>query len=148
MGLVERFAPGPVALDTSIFIYWMEEEPVYLPLLEPLFEAIDSGRITAVTSGLTLFETLVVPYRDDDTGLARQYETLFSGSRGLTLVSLDTPLLRTAAELRARTGAKTPDALQLGAALHMGCRAFLTNDRRLPEIPGLEIHQLADLLSS
>lgn len=148
MGIVERLAPGPVALDTAVFIYWIEEDPAYLPLLETLFRAIDEGRIQAVTSGLTLLETLVVPFREDNVSLARSYESLLVGSRGLTLVPLETPVLRTAAELRARTGVKTPDALQLAAALHARCRAFLTNDRRLPEIPGLEIHLLSDLARS
>ena len=143
MGLIERLAPGPVALDTSIFIYWLEEDSRFLPLVESLFQAIDQGRIQAVTSGLTLLETLVMPYRDDNPGLAGRYERLLTSSRGLTLVPLDVPLLRTAAELRARAAIKTPDALQLAAALHTGSPAFLTNDRRLPEIPGLTIYQLS-----
>ena len=143
MGLIERLFPGPVALDTSIFIYWLEEDSRYLPLLEPLFRAIDEERIRAVTSGLTLLETLVMPYRHGDSELASRYEHLLTGSRGLTLIPLDVPLLRTAAELRARTGVGTPDALQLAAALHAGSAAFLTNDRRLPELPGLVIHQLS-----
>ncbi len=34
--------PGnPVALDTSVFFYFMEEHPRFLPLLEPLFRAND-----------------------------------------------------------------------------------------------------------
>ncbi len=62
MGLIERLLPGPVALDTSIFIYWLEEDPRFLPVVEPLFEAIDEERLRALTSGLTLLETLVMPY--------------------------------------------------------------------------------------
>jgi predicted nucleic acid-binding protein len=51
--------------------------------------------------------------------------------------------LRAAAQLRAATGIKTPDALQLVAALAAGCKTFLTNDRRLPSIPGLRVVQLS-----
>ena len=51
--------------------------------------------------------------------------------------------LKAAAQLRAATGLKTPDALQLAAALGAGCRSFLTNDRRLPAIPGLRVMQLS-----
>jgi hypothetical protein len=39
---------------------------------------------------------------------------------------------------------KTPDALQLAAALAFGCTAYLTNDRTLPPIPGLRVLQLRD----
>jgi hypothetical protein len=47
-----------------------------------------------------------------------------------------------AAQVRAATGAATPDALQLAASLASRCSAFLTNDRRLPPLPGLRIVQL------
>ena len=51
--------------------------------------------------------------------------------------------LRAAAQLRAATGVKTPDSLQVVAALAVGCTAFLTNDCGLPTIPGLRILQLS-----
>ncbi|MBI4611703.1 MAG: hypothetical protein HY726_22170 [Candidatus Rokubacteria bacterium] len=63
MGLIEDLAPGPVGLDTPVFIYYIEEHPRFIPLLDPLFEAIDAGQIEGVTSGVSLKETLVVPYR-------------------------------------------------------------------------------------
>jgi predicted nucleic acid-binding protein len=62
-------------------------------------------------------------------------------------VDLTRDQLRAAAQLRAATGVKTPDALQLVAAIGAGCRTFLTNDRRLPTIPGLQIRQLASYLT-
>ena len=37
---------------------------------------------------------------------------------------------------------KTPDALQLVAAISTRCSTFFTNDRRLPAIPGLRIIEL------
>jgi predicted nucleic acid-binding protein len=74
--------------------------------------------------------------------LADRYEELLTRGRGIRLVDLTRDQLRAAAQLRAATGAKTPDALQLAAALGAGCTAFLTSDRRLPSIPGLRIIQL------
>jgi len=41
------------------------------------------------------------------------------------------------------TGLKTPDSLQLVAALAGGCTIFLTNDRELPTVSGIRILQLA-----
>jgi len=55
--------------------------------------------------------------------------------------------LRAAAQLRATTGVKTPDSLQVVAALAIGCTAFLTNDRDLPAIPGLRTLQLSSYVS-
>ena len=54
MGLTDDLKPGPVALDTQIFIYFIEEEGRYLPLIKPLFEAIDRGELVGVSSGITV----------------------------------------------------------------------------------------------
>jgi predicted nucleic acid-binding protein len=144
VGLTEDLGHGPIGLDTAVFIYYIEEHPAFLPLVEPVFEGIDRGRWRAVTSGVTLLETLVIPYRIDDERLAQRYEALLTRSRGLTMVELDRPLLRAAAHLRATTGVRTPDALQLAAAATTRCTAFLTNDRALPILPGLPVLQLRD----
>jgi uncharacterized protein len=85
---------------------------------------------------------LVVPYRAGDRTLADRYEALLTRSRGIQLVDATRDQLRAAAQLRAATGVRTPDALQLVAALGAGCTAFVTNDRRRPAIPGLRIVQL------
>lgn len=144
MGLISEVGGGPVALDTSVFIYFIEEHERFLPVVGPLFEAMDRGTLRAVTSGLTLMEVLVLPYRRGDRKLAESYEALLTRARGLHLVELSTGLLRTAAELRAELAVKTPDAIQLAAALHGGCSLFVTNERRLPELPELGVRQLSD----
>ena len=135
--------PGSVALDTAIFIYFIEEDPRFLPLLDPLFREADDGTRELVTSSLTLLEVLVVPFRVSNRAVADRYEVLLTRSRGIRLVALTQDQLRAAAQLRATTGVKTPDALQLAAAIGAGCQTFLTNDRRLPLVPGLEIRQLS-----
>lgn len=146
MGLMDEIGSGPVALDTAIFIYYIEEHSQFLPLVEPVFAAIDAGPLEGVTSGLTLLETLVVPYHIGNGPLAESYEALLTRSRGIRLVDLHLPLLRAAAQLRARVRVSTPDAVQLAAALAANCAAYLTNDRDLPSIPGLRILQLRDYL--
>ena len=137
---------GLVAVDTAVFIYFIEENPQFAPLIDPLFREADQGARELVTSALTLLEVLVVPYRAGDRALADRYEALLTRSRGIRLVDLTRDHVRAAAQLRATTGVKTPDALQLAAALGTNCKTFLTNDRRLPTIPGLQIRQLASYL--
>ncbi|MGH7322467.1 MAG: type II toxin-antitoxin system VapC family toxin [Candidatus Rokuibacteriota bacterium] len=144
MGLIADLGRGPVALDTVVFIYFIEEDARFLPAVEPIFSGVDGGRWEAVTSALTLLETLVVPFRSGNTALAERYEAILTRSRGFRLVDLDRPLLRAAAQLRAVVPVKTPDALQLAAALSAGCTAYVTNDRALPRVPGLRILQLRD----
>ena len=140
MGLIQDIRGGPVGLDTVAFLYLIEEHPRFLPVLEPMFVAMDAGRIEAVSSSLTLLEVLVVPYRAGDLPLAARYEELLTHGRGLRLVEIDRAQLRGAAQLRGvHRGLKTPDAIQLSAALRGGCTSFVTNDRDLPSIPGLRI---------
>lgn len=148
MEVIEEIGSGPVGLDTVVFIYFIEEHPQHLPLIEPLFTAIDAGTLEGVTSSLTLLETLVVPYRVGNVPLTEQYEALLTRSRGIRMLDLDRPLLRAAAHLRAGLRVRTPDAIQLAAALAARCSAFLTSDRELPPVPGLKILQLQDYLST
>ncbi|MGH9361499.1 MAG: type II toxin-antitoxin system VapC family toxin [Thermoanaerobaculia bacterium] len=142
--LLAALRPGPVGLDSAIFIYFIERHATYRPLVRPVFEAIDEARLPGVTSALTLLETLVKPLRSGNAEMAERYEELLTTSRGLALVPIDLPLLRLAAELRAEHRLRTPDALQLAAAVAAGCTAFLTNDRRFPSLPSLRVLQLTD----
>ena len=94
MGLIDDLEPGPAALDTPIFIYLIEEDGHYLPLIKPLFEAIDRGDLLAVTSGLSLMEVLVAPYRSGNSAIADRYESLLTHSRGLRFIEIDRRLLQ------------------------------------------------------
>ncbi len=48
-----------VFLDTAPIIYYAEKHPLYYGLVSPLFQAIDAGDITAITSVITLAECTV-----------------------------------------------------------------------------------------
>ncbi|MBN1422377.1 MAG: type II toxin-antitoxin system VapC family toxin [Planctomycetes bacterium] len=148
MGLIRDVGRGKVGLDSAVFIYLLEEHEVYLPVIEPLFREIDARRREAVTSAVTLLEVLVVPYRAGDLDLVNRYEALLTRSRGLEMVGIDREQLKAAALLRANYRIRTPDALQVTAALSGGCSAFVTNDRDLPEIPTLRVLQLRDYVSA
>jgi Predicted nucleic acid-binding protein, contains PIN domain len=140
--LTTDLGPGDVGVDTVSFIYFIEEHPKFLSMILPLFREADEGKRSLVASALTLMEVLVVPYRAGNRALAQRYEALLTRGRGIRLIDLSHDQLRAAAQLRGATGVKTPDALQLVAAISAGCSTFLTNDRRLPAIPGLRIIEL------
>jgi predicted nucleic acid-binding protein len=143
VGLIADVGPGAVAVDTAVFIYLIEEHAKYLPLVLPLFEEADQGRRTLITSALTLLEVLVLPYRRLNVRLARRYERLLTRSRGVRMVDITGEQLHVAAQLRALSGVRTPDALQLACALAHNCRTFVTNDRDLPPIPEVRVVQLS-----
>jgi predicted nucleic acid-binding protein len=143
VGLIDDLGTGPVGVDTTTFIYFIEEHPKFLNVILPLFREADAGRRELVASALTLLEVLVVPYRAGNRSLAERYEALLTRGRGVRLVDISHDHLRAAAQLRAATGVKTPDALQLVASIGSGCGTFVTNDRRMPVIPGIRILELS-----
>lgn len=147
MGLIQDVGEGRIGIDTAPFIYLIEEDPRFLPVVRPLFEAAGQGRVELVTSAITLLEVLVVPYRAGARALAARYEALLTRSLGVRVIDLTRDQLRRAAQLRAASGLRTPDALQLAAALGTGCASFITNDRRLPAVEGLRIVRLAGYAS-
>jgi len=147
VGLTADVGGGRVGIDTALFIYFIEEDSRFSALVEPLFAEADAGERELVTSALTLLEVLVVPFRTGNRLLAERYEQLLTRSRGIRIVDLSRNQLRDAAQLRAATGVKTPDALQLVAAAVCGCTSFVTNDRRIPSIAGTRVLQLSDYLT-
>jgi len=144
VGLIDDVGTGPVGVDTAAFIYFIEAHPTYLPAVRPLFAAADREELTIVTSALTLLEVLVIPYRAGNLMLASRYDALLNRSRGMLLREIDRGQLLNAAHLRAVAGVRTPDALQLAAALSEGCTAFVTNDQRLRPLPTLPVLQLSN----
>jgi predicted nucleic acid-binding protein len=65
------------------------------------------------------------------------------------VIELDHGQLRAAAQLRAvHLKLRTPDALQIAAALSSRCVALITNDRKLPDIPGLDVLQVGALVET
>jgi predicted nucleic acid-binding protein len=145
VGLIERLGEGPSGLDAAIFIYFIERSEEWRSLVHPLFKLAEQGKRTLVTSELTLQEVLVLPYRTGNFALAERYEDLLQRSTRLALVPVDRTNLKHAAMLRARYRAKGADSIQLAAALTSECTSFVTNDRKIPEIPGLRILQLNEL---
>src|SRR5690242_13987472 len=102
MGLMHDIGPGPVGVDTAIFIYFIEEHPDFLRIIEPLFRAVDEARIEIVTSALTVLELLVIPYRMVDHLLAGRYESILTRSRGVRIADISRDHLRAAAQPRAK----------------------------------------------
>ena len=137
-----------VGLDTAPLIYLIEEHPVYLPLVRPFFEAADRGRLSFVTSVVTLLEVLVHPLRQGKEELARKYRDILLGSANLNVVPVSVRVAEEAARLRALYHLRVPDAIQLAVAKGDGATAFLTNDRRLAVVLGIRILVLDELIGS
>lgn len=145
MEWVAALRGSTVGVDTTPLIYFIEENRDYIHLVQPFFEALDRAEFTAVTSVVTLLEVLVHPLRRGDRELAERYREILLGAEGLRTVIVSSELAEEAAQLRADYRLRTPDAIQLATMRHEGAAFFLTNDARLPAVPGLTTLVLDEL---
>jgi predicted nucleic acid-binding protein len=136
-----------LGLDTAPIIYFIEEHPIYLPYISPIFAAISRAELAGVTSTITVAEVLIQPLRHDTPDLYQEYLDLFLHSDNFEVHVIDVAVAQAAADLRVRYSLRLPDALQLAVALQAGCTAFLTNDRQLRRVTDLRVLILDDLLS-
>jgi predicted nucleic acid-binding protein len=145
MGSLNLPVSGLIYVDTSPVIYSVEKTPDFYPWLLPLWQAAKSGQIELVTSELTLLESLVVPLRRKDTVLIDAFErALTAAETDLAPITID--ILRDAAQLRADTNLKTPDAIHAATALAQGCVQFITNDPAFRRVTGLNVVVLSELI--
>ncbi len=132
-------------LDTAPVIYYVEKNPHFFGVVDVIFDLIDQGDLTAVTSPITLAECLVYPFRQNNTKLQQDFSELIMNGYGTVCPSIDGRIGQTAAQLRASYNVALPDALQIACALEAGCDAFCSNDiqlKRITEIPMLILTEL------
>ena len=141
MGALSLPASGLVYLDANPIIYTVEKHPVYGPLLEPLWRAAQAKTIEVVTS-----ELAVGPLKSGNKPLERDYEQALLGT-DMRLLPITQPILREAAQLRATTKLKTPDALHAATARQAGCVLFVTNDVGFRGVPSLPLAILDDVMT-
>ncbi len=147
MGTLNIPASSLVYVDTSTVIYSVEKFPEYVPLLAPLWLRLQAGEIEIVSSELILMETLVLPLRNSNSILINAYELLLLSSE-MRLIPISQSILRQAANLRATTHLKTPDAIHAATALSVSCNQFITNDKGFRNVSGLPVVILNEVLAS
>lgn len=134
-----------LGLDTSPIIYLIERDRRRLPILADIFRRIDVGEVVGITSVVTLSEVLVQPFLQGNVVLCGRYRDLLLNSSNFLTLSIDPSIAELSSRLRANHRLRTPDALQISAALDAGCEAFLTNDpvfTRGPEIRTIVLDEM------
>lgn len=134
-----------LAFDTSPIIHFIESNPRYDSSLLEIFTRIDLDEILGVTSMITLCEVLVRPLSNNNTDLYTQYCELLLENPRFTTIPITSEIAKRASMFRAKYGFRTPDALQLAAAVEVGCEAFLTGDKKLSRITEIKVIQLEEI---
>lgn len=115
-----------IYLDSCIVIYAVEDDSARGEAVRQ--RLADTGDEAVAITPLVMLECLVAPLRDDDLALVDHYRRAFEQFR---VLDCGAPEHLRAAELRARQGLRTPDAIHLATAQLSGCRELWTNDARL-----------------
>lgn len=123
-----------VGIDTVAWIYLLERHPVHHGTAHAFFARLEAGEVRGVISTLVLAELLVPAYRDGDPERAAELVRVLERFPNLHIVGLDGAIAARAAELRARYGLRTPDAIHCATAIRSGCDVFLTNDAKLRSV--------------
>ena len=133
-----------VALDSNVLIYLLEGNGPRAEIAAQLVDAIAGGEVEGVLASVGVAEILV-PAAQAGDGPAFEQTAATLRDLGFRIVALDARVAEDAAWIRGRTGATMPDAIHLASARHAGVTVFVTNDRRMPTLPGLMIALLDDL---
>ena len=134
-----------VALDTSVWIFHFEGSAAHGQAADGVLEAIAQGHIGAVASELVLLELLVAPLKKGAQDVADEIELALLHFPHLELAPVTRAVLVRAAEIRARYGLRTPDAIMLATAVESGATLAVTNDdawRRVEEVEVLLLREL------
>ena len=126
-----------ILVDTNPIVYVLEGHPL-AARFEGVFADVESGRIHALVTPVTLAEVVSGPLKFGQDALAERYRNAITNAPGWSLCPIDADIAMLAAHLRVRHRMKLPDAIQLASAVHEGCHALLSHDRdfgKISEIP-------------
>lgn len=148
MGLADELnVYHKVGIDSAVCIYLLEQHPDYEPLAQIVFQQLKAGQLSGVMSEITVLETLIMPYRQNNAQAINDYLIFFDNFPNLTVYPLDRTIAQRAAQLRAAyTWLRTPDAIQVATALLNQAQAVITNDGLLKKVTELPILVLRDYL--
>ncbi len=147
MGVLGAIQGSRVYLDANIWIYALEGYPSFIQDLTALLQSIAQGTLTAITSELSLAEALVKPIQNQNVAQQEIYKQAICSRQNVFVVPIQRNVLIEAAQLRASTNLKLPDAIHAATALVTQCSTFLTNDQRFQVVPGLQVVLLSQVAS-
>ena len=136
--MTEIKAGASVYIDTNIFVYYIEETPIFYEKARDVLDELIRRKTDIVSSELTRAECIYKPCRDNDSRLVTVYEGLF-GSGDVSVVKVDGVLINSGAKNGGRLGLKLIDAIHYMAALEYGCAYFITSDAQFRSGPEMEV---------
>jgi predicted nucleic acid-binding protein len=116
--------------DAMVFIYLIEDHPLFAPKVQRIYERILERQDTLYTSAFSVGEALVGPIKGSDMDLAGRMKAVFRGGE-VTLLSFHPSTAELYANIRASFPVTAPDAIHLATAAEVKTDVFVTNDKQL-----------------
>jgi predicted nucleic acid-binding protein len=133
-----------VYLDANTIIYALEGFAQYSNLQTGLLDPLDAGAFVAVTSEITLLETVVGPRKAGKAKEEAELQAFLTSTTNLVIEPVATAVLEKAIDLRVRFGLKSPDAIHLATGILASCDLFVTRDAAWSRV-GVNIVDPADI---
>jgi predicted nucleic acid-binding protein len=130
-------------LDTSAFIYLLEDHPLYASKITNMFEYSQRTKAALATSSITFMEFCVKPYEQNKPEVIEKFKELLI-DLDISVYTINVDIADGAAELRGRYKLKPMDALQLAACRYAGCDKMVTNDKNLLKIKEVDFLMIED----
>ncbi len=128
-----------VGIDSNVLIYLLEGTGRVADRAGAFLDSIASGDGEGVLATLAIAEIGSGPAQAGNDDMVRRYSEELQSLDGVRLVPLDVEVAVEAAILRGSTLLSTADAIHLATARLAGATAFVTNDRRIRSVPGLQV---------
>lgn len=125
--------------DTMLFIYWLEDHPVFAKRVDEIHHRMEDRHDQLITGAFTVGEVLAGPYRKAQVqrleDLRRLLRNVVAEIIPFTIETADLY-----AKIRGTLRVGPADAIHLASAAHAGTDLFLTNDRQLlgKIVPGIQ----------
>ena len=118
-----------IAFDTNALIYFLEGFRPYGDRVAEALQMLSDGAAVGFASTIVEMEMLVGPLRQRDRRLLMNVRKFFNLQPNLHVTPLNSDIARAAAEVRAETGMKAPDAIIAATAAANRCDVVIGNDR-------------------
>ncbi len=117
-------------IDTSVFIYLLEDHPLYSSKIINLFDYCQKHHIELTTSSISFMEFCVKPYEQNKTEVIEHFKELLI-DMDITLYTVNIEIAEIAAKLRAEYKLKSMDALQIAVKKYSESDRIVNNDKEL-----------------
>lgn len=122
-----------VALDSNILIYFFEDVEPQASQAEKILASIMKGKDGGVISTITIAEILTGFYLAGNNSKAVKAKGLLNdlAINGFKIAPVTFEIADLAAQLRAKSGGKLPDALIVATAISQGANVLYSQDKDL-----------------